>query len=280
MNLAASARENRSEREVAFWVMDLQVRVVSDFPRLAAAIRAAWEPALLPSCPAGEADLDYRLSEDGLFLGPRQLTNPLDESSLLGRFERHLLDEVTRRKQDAVLLHAAAFMRDGSVALLLGASGAGKSTLSREAISQGGLYVSDDFIALGGDAMLGAGRSVQFDPVSPGFAGLHVAGCDLESYPTDVAGQPCRVPLVRGGYRATAVKGLAKRRVHVCSLARGQEDRCEAVSSLEGIAWLHAAALENARPYDGSLDAARFYRLTWCEPARAWQSLLAAGTWD
>jgi len=266
--------------QIDLCVLGHPVRVTTQDETVGKAIALFWQPAIshAPSTPEiRKRRFDYVFEADRLYFRGEIVARAERESELLAGFERHLLDTLVDAGRETCLLHAGAACLDGVLYVFVGPSGAGKSTFMRYLVLRGAAYLSDDLLALGGDTLDGAARSIQFDALTDSTVPAHFADCALVDYPA--GGFPLgalRVPVVRANYRGRGPVQLSGLRVVLLRLRRGAQNELSTLPALERLSCLHAATLVGGRSYSGGLDHGLAFDLTWSEPERALESLLAS----
>jgi hypothetical protein len=256
------------------------VRVELDAPASTAEIAGAVWGGCHELVPATVRDT-YHVHENGrggyeIRRNGELLTWTEYELDVVPRLEALFYERVHDTKpEDALFLHGAALLRDDHPLVLVGPSGAGKSTLSLAGVRAGLSYLTDELIGTDGQRLWGMPRAIQFDamkrdvPRPPWLEGI-----DTETFRIrHEEGGPGVIPIttvVRPAPESVAAKGAT-----VVVIGRGAKDEIASSASVEGVRALYEAA---HRPPRGDLGGlvGRAFALTWADPARAMDLLLAA----
>jgi hypothetical protein len=227
--------------------------VHSHLPGAVAALRATWEPALLPvaALGAGRGALVYELEAEGRLMRGEQAVgkaeSPGNAASVL---EGELLARVAADNRAFFQLHAGAVVFGEHLVLLLGEAGAGKSTFTREALKLGATYLTDDSLVCEPGRFRGVARTIHFDSVLesdlPSLP-VYFQDCDTTSIRfMGRQGDMWAVPLWRGSFRTMSFFSPRPQKVVIFQITQSRHSGISQLSPLERAAALLGASLSSA----------------------------------
>jgi hypothetical protein len=238
---------------VAFTVAGRPVLVHSYLPGAVAALRATWEPALLPvaALGAGRGALAYDIDPEGrITSGEQAVGKSKSGGNVASLLEGELLARALADNRAFFQLHAGAVVFGQHLVLLLGEAGAGKSTFTREALKLGATYITDDSLICEPGRFRGVARTIHFDSVlESDLAGLppYFRDCDVASSRfLGKHGETWVVPLWRHAFRTISFFNPVPQKVVVFQISQSRHSNISQLSPLERAAALLGASLSSA----------------------------------
>jgi hypothetical protein len=229
------------------------VLVHSHLPGVVAALRATWEPALLPvaALGAGRGSLVYEIDSEGRLTHGAEIVGKVESSgNAVSVLEGELLARMVTDNRAFFQLHAGAVVFGRQLVLLLGEAGAGKSTFTREALKLGATYITDDSLICEPGRFRGVARTVHFDSVLEGDLPnlpAYFQDCDTTSMRfMGRQGEMWAVPLWHGSFRTLSFFNPLPDKVVVFQLSQSRRSSISQFSPLERAAALLGASLSSA----------------------------------